>query len=1446
MTPSFGLSGLLSPTAAGSIPIAQVGAGARLASVDTAQSELLNGLIQSLTGGGSVSLTAVDYQGLSNADLNLNAILTSLQTQLSLANPQQALNANVTIPQLLTAAASAANADGNTAVATIFNNLGTQIGALAGTIRLGDLFDISLPNGNLAQAQLNALDLLTGGVQLFNFQNVLTTTSPISIPGVDLGIASIASLQLRAQVVEPPVFVIGGAGSQFNTAAIRIATDVDLVDVDLDISDIVDDILGLPLVGALANVTAEASIAELSIYTEVAAGSGTIQSINALTNAITLSSTPSIANVYLGQIADSVFFNRNSVINPATDVTPGVVGSVQLGIVALGIPLLDLTAVDLNLRSTALGSPASPIVTNYTPPYPDFDTVSAGGAGVANLVSTLVSNLELSANILGLPVVGGLNTLLNTLLNNTVNDTIVQGVLTPVLTGVVDPLLDSLGIGIGEMDLAVLGVDSPDVPTAVNDSLLTLQNRPVSAAILNNDLNPNGLAITVQIVGNPASGVVILNADNTVTYTPNAGFLGTDSFSYQITDSFGRVSNTGNVAVFVGTATANNQAPNINPDTATVATNGTVNIAVLANDTDPNGDPISIIGASKAANGTVVVNANGTITYTPNAGFTGIDQFSYGAGDGKGGVGSAMVTVTVGTTGGNTGPNINPDTANGTQGDALVVSVLANDTTPTGKALTVIGVSQPANGKAVINGDGTVTYTPNASFFGQDRFTYTAADVNGLFGGATVTITVARDNVNPVINPDTANALNTGNVVVPVLANDTDGDGDPLTISGITQPANGKAVINANGTVTYTPNAGFVGDDSFTYTAVDGFGGSGSASVTITVSNPNSSPTVNPDTADVTNNTSVTIPVLDNDTDGDGDPLTVSNVTQPVNGTVTINPDGTITYTPNAGFVGDDSFTYTASDGRGGSGSATVNVSVARANVAPVVRNDTANTLINRLVTVPVLANDTDGDGDSLTITNVSQPRNGTVVLNANGTITYTPRTGFTGTDSFTYTASDGFGGSGSATVAVTVGMGGGQSGGGDGGNRSPMAFGDSAFTEIGQPTTVNVLANDVDPDGDPLSVASVTQPAEGSVVINPDGTVTFTPNAGFQGTVVFQYTVTDGRGGSSGNIVQVVVGRAPGDGPPVIPELRQYVVGADTGGGPRVTVYNPDGSTKFNFFAYDPNGRFGVSVAMGDIDGDGVSDILTSPGFGGGPHIRVLSGKDLTPIVDFFAFNPEFRGGVSISTGDLNGDGRNDIVVAAGPGGGPHVRVIDGTKINLLDAGGVITEAALMANFFAFDSTFGGGVSVAVTDLDLNGVGELITGSGPGGPPLVRVWDVPTMTLTREFFAFDPSFSQGVNVGGRGQFIVVAAGRGGIPRVQVFKGVQQELISDFLAYEPTFTGGARVNFAETVDASNPLFLIGAGVGGGPRIRVLRPTGETVLPDYFAFEPSFRGGVYVN
>ena len=280
----------------------------------------------------------------------------------------------------------------------------------------------------------------------------------------------------------------------------------------------------------------------------------------------------------------------------------------------------------------------------------------------------------------------------------------------------------------------------------------------------------------------------------------------------------------------------------------------------------------------------------------------------------------------------------------------------------------------------------------------------------------------------PVAEDDAAETDEDVAVTIDVLANDSDPDGDPLTVTSATA-THGTVVNNGDGTLTFTPDADYNGDAEITYTVEDPSGNSATGHVAITVYPVNDDPVAEDDDVTTGSNTPVTLDPTVNDTDVDGDDLTVTEVGEPTNGTVTLNEDGTVTYTPNEGHVGEDSFTYTVDDGNGGSDIGTVNVTTGTLPPAPPSGENTDPDAIDDLyqatgsstVTFDPTENDSDPEGDPLTISMIGEPTNGTATLNDDGTVSYTAEEGFTGYDAFSYTIDDGNGGTDTAYVTVEV-----------------------------------------------------------------------------------------------------------------------------------------------------------------------------------------------------------------------------------------------------------------------------------------------------------------------------------------------------------------------------------------------------------------------------------------
>jgi len=426
--------------------------------------------------------------------------------------------------------------------------------------------------------------------------------------------------------------------------------------------------------------------------------------------------------------------------------------------------------------------------------------------------------------------------------------------------------------------------------------------------------------------------------------------------------------------------------------------------------------------------------------------------------------------------------------------------------------LVIESISRPQNGIAVISGEQLI-YTPNPDFSGVDEFTYLVSDGRGSTDIGSVEVTVVSVNDRPTAQDNSAATTEETPILIDVLANDHDADEDDLRIESISPPTNGT-VTHDGATLTYVSNPEFSGTDVFEYTVSDGRGGTDTARVTVVVGTVNDAPIAYDDSSSTAEETLVVIPVLDNDTDSDGDFLLVESITAPEHGTV-LNTRTGLSYVPDAGFSGVDTFSYVVSDGNGGTDRARVTVSVAEVNDAPVAQDDSVYTDESEPVSVQVLSNDSDPDGDPLTIESFSQAEHGTIRLE-NDELIYTPTEGYSGVDSFEYSLSDGRGGVDRARVIVAVAS----------VNDAPSAQNDSQTTQEGDAIEIAVLQNDEDPDGDPLRVESVTQPANGTVQ-NNGTTLTYVPDTGFAGTDSFTYTVTDSRGRTDTATVTVGVDSA-------------------------------------------------------------------------------------------------------------------------------------------------------------------------------------------------------------------------------------------------------------------------------------------------------------------------------
>ena len=782
-------------------------------------------------------------------------------------------------------------------------------------------------------------------------------------------------------------------------------------------------------------------------------------------------------------------------------------------------------------------------------------------------------------------------------------------------------------------------------PIAQDDAVTATEDAPVTFDVtVDNgngaDNDPDGDTLTVSdVAGDPAQvgtpvegsngGLFTINEDGTATFDPNGDFQSLNlgetretTITYEISDGNGGF-DTATVTVTVEglddpaivggpiPAQANVDGEMITPLETASAFNIPAGETPTFSVTDlPEG--LMIDPATGGISGMLDPSASVSGPYETMVTVTLADGFT------------ATTTITWVVT--NPAPSATDNMATTQPDTPVTLNVLGDDTDPDGDDLTVSEVTQPTEGTVVINPDGTVTFTPNMGVTGPVTFDYTISDGEGGTDTATVTIDVdPMAPAAPVIPPQMAVD---GEMIttIPAGMDFMDPDGDPLTFTATGLPE-GLEIDPDTGEITGTidNDASANGPYTVTVTGTDADANQISTTFAYDVTNP--APVANDDMTVTPVDTAITLNPIVNDVDPDGDPLTVLNVGPSTNGgTVVVNPDGTVTYTPPVGFMGVDTFTYTVDDGNGGQDTATVTIDVGgdpidNPEVMPIDPQDVVDSEVITPIDLTTFITDPAAQPLTFTVDGLPEGLEFTPTGMITGTPVNTASQGGPNDDGvypITVTAVDPDGNVVTTTFEITAN------------NPEPEATDDIASTEPGEAVTISVLANDNDPDGDDLTVSEETPPANGTIVINDDGTITYTPNAGFEGTDTFTYTITDSNGDTDTATVTVEVSDEP-TGLTPLPQVPAQM-GEDTTDLTAVMVSqlfsDPEGGM-LTFSGGPDNPAFIMVASDGTVTGTPPANAsqLTNTGTPGVYEVTVIatdsSGNETPVTIEYTITNP-------------------------------------------------------------------------------------------------------------------------------------------------------------------------------------------------------------------------------
>lgn len=670
-------------------------------------------------------------------------------------------------------------------------------------------------------------------------------------------------------------------------------------------------------------------------------------------------------------------------------------------------------------------------------------------------------------------------------------------------------------------------------PIADSGSFVTTEDVVINNTLSGSD--PDLTPVTFVLDADVSNGTLLLGSTGAFTYTPDADYNGSDSFTFHVTDGIFD-SSTETVTL---TITAENDAPTAVADSFTVAEDGTLDTTPLGNDIDPDmGDSMILVTYTQASSGSVVASGN-LLTYTPIQDYCGTDTFSYSIQDLSGSLSNTgIVTMTV--TCMNDAPTASGSSYNVTGNIATDSGYVLSGTLVgldiDGDVLTYVIDSTVATGSLVHTGI-TFSYTPPVDFTGAVNFTFHVSDGTLSSSTETIDITVQPNNFNtaPLAYSDSFTTPEDTPIIATLSGYDL--EGAPLTYILDTNVTQGVLMLSSTGAFTYTPTANTNGSDSFTFHVSDGVNDSLVVTGSISITAVNDLPVANNDSATGTEDSVLVISPITNDTDVEGGALTLSTFTNGANGSVSASGNSLV-YTPTANACGADSVNYSITDPLGGfSNTGIISISLTCVNDAPIATSETVSATEDTALTIAVLANDTDVESSTLSIANLTQPGSGGTVAVVGTGVVFTPTANACSANpvTFTYQARDtalalsavttvtistincvndtptSASASYSMTGNVVI-------------NAGTMLSGGSLTGYVATSNTLIRSLASGDIEGDTVTFSGIAFPTHGTGTLSATGLFTYIPTPAYTGNDSMTFNVTDGTGTSTVYTITLVV----------------------------------------------------------------------------------------------------------------------------------------------------------------------------------------------------------------------------------------------------------------------------------------------------------------------------------